>query len=344
MNRRLLLFVAVAAMGTRHAGAAVAEDFLQQRWYRLEMMIFEQNPALAVREGFSEDGVAARERLLETVRYPNRAFALAEAPGTPAGAVAFGPPPTADEDLPLVIANLVPPAWYAPCAAESWNPPIPRRVHPSGTSAPTPPDPCLPPDPWQVEREGLEQGMHQTVPGPAPEQPDPTVVPDGASRDPETDIRGEAWAALTQAFSEYEAELMRTSYVWRRSTPLFAAERTTLARHYNLIAAGSWHQPVPPRSEPLPLVVQVGTRDDARRFPLEGWLSVTLGRYVHLHVVLEYRLPDGRIALVAEQRRMRTDEPHYLDHPAIGILARVDPVPLPETLGLLLDELEEIEE
>ncbi|MDE0192686.1 MAG: CsiV family protein, partial [Gammaproteobacteria bacterium] len=72
--------------------------------------------------------------------------------------------------------------------------------------------------------------------------------------------------------------------------------------------------------------------------------SVTLGRFVHLRILLEYQLADGGIALISEHRRMRSDEPHYLDHPAIGILARVDPVPLPDDLARLLDELEELEE
>ncbi|MDE0192240.1 MAG: CsiV family protein, partial [Gammaproteobacteria bacterium] len=72
--------------------------------------------------------------------------------------------------------------------------------------------------------------------------------------------------------------------------------------------------------------------------------SVTLGRFVHLRILLEYQLDDGGIALISEQRRMRSDEPHYLDHPAIGILARVDPVPVPDDLARLLDELEEFDQ
>ena len=33
-----------------------------------------------------------------------------------------------------------------------------------------------------------------------------------------------------------------------------------------------------------------------------------------------------------EQRRMRSGELHYLDHPKFGILARVDPIQPPEAL------------
>ena len=82
----------------------------------------------------------------------------------------------------------------------------------------------------------------------------------------------------------------------------------------------------------------------ARRYSLEGLVSITLGRFIHLHVLFKYRLADGRIALLSEHRRMRSDEPHYLDHPAIGVLARVDPVPVPDDLARLLDDLEELDQ
>lgn len=337
-------------MAAQGGGAADAEDFLQHRWYRLELVVFEQDPVLAAREGFSEDGVAARKRLLDTIRYPYRAFALAEDPATADGEFRFGPPPPVDTSLPLVVANLVPPAWFTgPCAAEHWAPDLPQWIHPFESPQPTPTDPCLPPDPWVVQRAGMVHGMFQIVPGPPGSEP-PTPDVRAPEDEPaergwrEPDRRQTVLDGLTAAFEEFETELLRTSYEWQRATPLFAAQRPILARHYDIIAAGGWHQPVPQRGDPQPLLVQLGTPDEGRRFPLEGWLSVTVGRFVHLHLVLEYYLPDGRIALFSEQRRMRTDEPHYLDHPAVGILARVDPLPLPEDLGLLLDELEEIDE
>ena len=339
----MLLFVAAAVIAAQHGDAAEPEDFLDHRWYRVELVVFEQDPALAAREGFSDDGVAAGERLLETVRYPNRAFVLTEDPATSSVGNPVGTPPPADAALPTMVVNLPPPAWFAgPCAAERWDPPV-GWIHPFESPAPIPPDPCLPPDPWVVERAGIEHGTYQIVPGPPEPVPD-ADIPAPEDQPEEPDRRQAVLDGLTAAFEAYEAELLSTSYVWQRATPMFEAERPIIARHYDIIAAGGWHQPVPPREEPQPLLFQVGAADGTRRFPLEGWLSVTLGRYVHLRVVLEHRLPDGRIALVSERRRMRTDEPHYLDHPAVGILARVDPLPLPEDLALLLDVLDELEE
>ena len=345
MNRpTFLLFVAAATLGTRQGGAVEAEDFLHHSWYRLEMIIFEQSPAVAAREGFRTAGIAARKRLLDAVRYPNNAFTLAEKAGATGNRYPFASPLAVDTAVPLVISNLPPPTWFAgPSVAERWEPPIHRWLHPFEVPQGVPPDPCLGPDPWQAELDGMELAMHQSVPGPSPDSArnvDPVDLEEAARET--VDRRRQLADALSVAFEEYEDQLQRASYVWERATPRFAAQRATLAGRYEIIAAGNWHQPLPPREEPQPLVIQVGAKDDARRFLLEGWLSVTLGRFVHLEVMLEYRLGDGAIALVAEQRRMRSDEPHYLDHPAIGILARADPVPLPEELGLLLDELEEL--
>ncbi|MCY3838192.1 MAG: CsiV family protein, partial [Gammaproteobacteria bacterium] len=327
MNRpTFLLLVAAATWGTR-LGAVEAEDFLREDWYRIELIVFEQSPDLADREGFSADGIAARTRLLDTVRYPNGAFPLAEPPGAADLGYPFGPPPEADAGLPIVISNLAPPAWFTgPCGSESWNPLIQPWVHPFEMPLTAPPDPCLPPDPWRLERDGIEQAMYQSVPGPAPETPPDAEPVDFEDEVQDTnDPRQEAMDALALAFAEYEDVLLHGSYVWDRSTPGFAAERSALARRHEIIAAGNWHQPLPARELPQPLVVQVGAMDETRRYPLEGLVSVTLGRFVHLRILFEYRLADAGIALVSEQRRMRSDEPHYLDHPAIGILARVDP-------------------
>ena len=345
MNRpTFLVFVAAATWGTR-LDAVEAEDFLREDWYRIELIIFQQSPEVAAREGFSTDGIAARGRLLDIVRYPNHAFPLAEPPSAPNVGYAFGAPHV-DAGLPNVISNIVPPTWFTgPCGSESWEPLIQPWVHPFEMPLTAPPDPCLPPDPWRMELDGIELAMYQSVPGPVPETP-----PDAEPVDLEDEVqdvadpRQEAMDALALAFAEYEDLLLHGSYVWDRSTPGFAAERSALAQRYEIIAAGNWHQPLPAREAPQPLVVQVGAMDDSRRHPLEGLVSVTLGRFVHLRILFEYRLADGGIALISEQRRMRSDEPHYLDHPAIGILARVDPVPLPDDLARHLDELEELEQ
>ena len=338
-GQALLVCVVAAMLGTPPVNAADAEDFLRHRWYQVELIVFEQSPVVARREDFSSDGTAAREQLLEVLRYPRSAFPLAEDPGDTSRGYAFGPPPVADASLPLVVPNLPPPVWFAgPCVTEFWMPPVHWWVHPFETPRAMPPDACLPLDPWQVELAGMEQAMQQSVPTEA------ALVVDADDVDDTRDSRPTSYEELTQAFAQYENQLLLSSYVWRRETPGFAAERARLAGRYEILAAGSWCQPVPPRDQPQSLLVQVGDMDETRRFLLEGWLSVTLGRYIHFHGILEYRLPDGGIALFSEQRRMRSDEPHYLDHPAIGVLARVEALPVPEELDDLLGDVQELDE
>ena len=120
-------------------------------------------------------------------------------------------------------------------------------------------------------------------------------------------------------------------------------------------------QPVPSRSagEPLRLAVQ-STPSHGR---LSGTLQVTLGRYLHfdarlwLEQMLTRRCPEqseGRSPgargdscddLVPRSRKleseaaaipymrlnqartMRSGELHYLDHPRMGVLVRIDPLP-----------------
>jgi hypothetical protein len=115
------------------------------------------------------------------------------------------------------------------------------------------------------------------------------------------------------------------------------------------------------------MLVQTGPRyGDA--YALEGSIGVTLGRFLHFRAELAYREPlmgrtpidqalapamDGSDAAIAEplraltpdelvpdgylllqeSRRMRSGELHYLDHPKLGILVRMEPVTMPEELA-----------
>ncbi len=327
----------VAALGTGTAGAAEFEDHLRYRWYRVEVLVFAQDSALAAELNFGTEGIAARPKLLDAVRYPRGAFALAEvADGR--RTITVGRPPPVDDTMPLVVSNLVPPVWFAgECVTVIWTPRRSPTVHmlPAASR-----DPCLPPDAWTVESRGIEMAMDPGVP--ESQEVEAEVAPQADAEAPQdAPVRtAPTLEQLNTAIAEYETELLRSSYVWHRETPEFARELVQLRRRYAVIAAGSWHQPVPPRGTPQPLLLQVGTMDAERAYPLEGLISVTLGRYVHFHAVLRYRLEDG-VALLSEQRRMRSDEPHYLDHPALGLLVRVDPLDAPEALLGMIDEYQE---
>ena len=303
----VLLGVALSAV----ASAAPA-DPLEERWYRIEVAVFAQE---------LEAG-AARPVELAALRYPRPAAALAPAsPGSRLG-LALAPPLAADLP-PRVVSNLPPPAWFAgPCVLPAWPGAARRR-----------PEPCLP---------GPEADLEAAFPDPpfsnwpdypptrvlaASRQPDPRT-PGTAVADPDASVD----AVLRSDLAAHEARLRRGSYVWQYRAPNLDRHLARLGAHRRIILAGSWHQALPPRDQPQPLLVQVGATDASRRFPLEGWLAVTIGRYLHLQVQLQVRLPGGGLALLAEHRRMRSGELHYLDHPAMGFLAHARPLQVPAEL------------
>lgn len=171
------------------------------------------------------------------------------------------------------------------------------------------------------------------------------------------------------AVADYEATLTQASYRWApTSEHMLRGSAAVLTRRFNhqVLLHGRWVQPVPPRDAADPLYVQVGPRFSDTHL-LEGTLGVTLGRYLHFRAQLVYREPgfgQAPISLphpvqqeaaihpplpaekagymvLAESRRMRSEEVHYLDHPKLGIIVRIDPVAIPEALQLRFQALQE---
>ena len=130
---------------------------------------------------------------------------------------------------------------------------------------------------------------------------------------------------------------------------------------FNVLSHQSWVQPI--GSKPTPVLVQAGQRY-GDRFEVEGTLSFTRARFLHLQTNLWYTLfepragesnpfmagfksalPDeilsqhqelvkverergqyfaARTLPMLQSRRMRSDELHYIDHPLFGIVVRIN--------------------
>jgi len=122
---------------------------------------------------------------------------------------------------------------------------------------------------------------------------------------------------------------------------------------------GHWLQPVPPRESPQPLLLQVGELP-GQYYELEGSIEVTVNRYLHVHARLWYLDPaqlasptidplevpvelaattPPQYMLLDDKRRMRSGLLHYLDHPKLGVLVRIDPVAVPPELQALADKV-----
>jgi hypothetical protein len=59
---------------------------------------------------------------------------------------------------------------------------------------------------------------------------------------------------------------------------------------------------------------------------LSGTVAVQRGQYLFLRLELDYATPDGRAYRLRERRRVKFNERHYFDHPAIGAIAVVSTV------------------
>ncbi len=58
---------------------------------------------------------------------------------------------------------------------------------------------------------------------------------------------------------------------------------------------------------------------------LTGAVAVQRGQYLFLRVELDYATPEGRVYQLRERRRVKFNERHYFDHPALGAIAVVSP-------------------
>lgn len=58
---------------------------------------------------------------------------------------------------------------------------------------------------------------------------------------------------------------------------------------------------------------------------LSGSVAVQRGQYLFLRVELDYATPEGRVYQLRERRRVKFNERHYFDHPALGVVAVVSP-------------------
>jgi len=168
--------------------------------------------------------------------------------------------------------------------------------------------------------------------------------------------------------ARFEADLQERSDRWLpEDTHLLRREANIIENRGigRILHHGRWLQAVPSREAPQPILIQGGERF-SNSWEIAGTVAATLGRYLHFRATLFYHAPglglepieftlraDGSSAAAAQQldpfgymllnesRRMRSEEIHYLDHPKLGIVVRIDPTEIP---AALLDAFEHLSE
>jgi len=175
------------------------------------------------------------------------------------------------------------------------------------------------------------------------------------------------------AVAEFEAGLAAQSYRWLPPEALTLsgpANRLGRSSGYRVLLHGRWLQPVPARDAPEALLIEAGMGRDGMA-ALQGSFDVTLGRYLHFNAHLyyteplldrapvEHALPPPGLEIAPapaleaadlrshgymqlhQSRRLRSDELHYLDHPKLGIIVKIEAVEPPAALVAAFEALEE---
>jgi hypothetical protein len=321
----LLLLGLGTAGDARGEAADTVQDLLTERWYEVEFFVFERSAVLEFN---------SRERLVRAHphRYPDALTAYLE-PGEAIGAAYSLDPETR---LCLTFPTLE--VRAVPEEATGAGEPLPAGDA-EGAGAPAAPSPQAPPE------------TATTL---------PETAPPAAAPDPDQ--------ALREAVAGFETSLAERSNLWQPAdTFVLRTEARRLERsgQGRILFHGRWLQAVPPREAAEPVLVTGGVGFDGVR-ELMGSAAVTVGRYLHFQVALNYTAPelgatpavlamrgDGGIELVnpalpprgymtmVQSRRMRSEELHYLDHPKLGVIVRIDPVAIPQSLLTLAEALEE---
>jgi hypothetical protein len=103
---------------------------------------------------------------------------------------------------------------------------------------------------------------------------------------------------------------------------------------HRLLFNAVWRQPVQQAANAVPLRIQAGNELNGGH-ELEGSITIRFNpaeNRVVLDSGLWFNMPDnnGTVLDLAQSREMRSDEFHYLDHPAVGILVMVFSYERPE--------------
>lgn len=116
------------------------------------------------------------------------------------------------------------------------------------------------------------------------------------------------------------------------------ANRLSADARYQILWHQAWHQPLSPRGEGIPLLIQgqhsaiAGT--DLPFTSLDGLATVELGRFLHVRLQLWTKPPESPVVKnkptgfieFSVRARLRSNEYHYLDHPYLGVIMLIVPL------------------
>lgn len=162
---------------------------------------------------------------------------------------------------------------------------------------------------------------------------------------------GESWPVETPALEDEKPQPVEAEFAeqakpvhWLKRNQLQLNQQAgAIARSagYRKLAHYAWRQVVLDRNLATPMTLPASTPTKTGAW-VDGVVMVSVGRYLHLDLDLEFHrqqaaqtfelqeteTPEFRLL---EQRRMRSNELHYFDHPRFGVIAIITRYEDPES-------------
>ncbi len=339
MNMKKITAVLAVALLSAAVHAADIEDQMQARWFEIEILVFERLDVLDVN---------VDEKL--TLRRPR---------SWPGNLLEVIDPAASTQAPSLSLSELLAPGPYClgyPQLREE------DPAHPLFTK-----DNSFGDDRSVVVVEESE-ALDTQMPGDLSQQQPETELADVPVNAPA--LAPTARDRLITEIEAIEQGLFASSYTWLPTIAL-GEDIKSINRQRTLrpLIHKRWRQPVPARDAPQPIYINlpIDQRNPATvtGYPrIEGFIDVTVSRYLHFATTLWYHadtlgaepvmMPfnptyESRLDPMApepymelkESRRLRSGDLHYLDHPKFGVLVIIEPVALPQNL---LDDWQQLEQ
>ena len=340
----------------RERGTEEIRDLLRERWFFVEIVVFERLDVLEF--NVVEDLVRHSPRA-----WPHNLTELV--------------PVTAPQPEPVPL-NAVPPDTEPPDLAAGQyrfplvaqcrgypSLPIEDPVHPSLLPDPAPDPLFQDTDPLLQDADAIFQDADASVqdPDPSMQDPDEAAIADSDIADndvaddaitdgltPAIPLPVSARDRLLRAIEEFEGELVNQSLSVRTDFDLTPhVKAINRQRTLRPLLHQRWLHAVPPRASPATVLLSAQQTDTTG---IEGFLNLSVGRYLHIAPTIWYHAPllgqapvvdlpgatpmitertDGYLEL-EQSRRLRSEELHYIDHPKLGVLVQLTPIEIPDAL------------
>jgi peptidoglycan-binding protein CsiV len=338
----VVLALALTGISTG-AQSADLEDQLQERWFEIEILVFERLDVLDV--NVDEQLTLRRPR-----SWPHN---LLEVMDTSAMAQ--------DPRMSMSLSELLAPnpycLGYPQLSEQDPEHPLFMKENSFGDNQAV-----------VVEERGAAEDAEIDTSDGSPAQPGSAELVEVPANAPA--MAPTARELLREEIQAIEQGLFSSSYTWLPTSALNEDVKSiNRQRTLRPLIHKRWRQPVPARDAPQPIYITlpIDQRSPATitGYPrIEGFIDVTVSRYLHFATTLWYHADtlgedpimtpfnptyESRLDPMAsepymqlkESRRLRSGDLHYLDHPKMGILVIVEPVTLPQNIQDRWLQLEE---